>query len=140
MPYSKWPMSKQGVKLLDMRKPDITQLQLTIGARIKERRKVLGITQERLSELSGLSTNFIATIEIGQKTPSLETLVKLSRALGVEPCDLLRTEPGAEEVRISEYVENSLQGLPPMDVKFTQALLRFVVDYFKQKAEEHGDS
>ena len=123
-----------------MRRPDITGLQSTIGARVKERRKVLGITQERLAELSGLSTNFIATIEIGQKTPSLETLAKLSRALGVEACDLLRTEPDAGEISISEYVENSLEGLQQSDVEFTQALLRFVVDYFKQKAEEQNGS
>ncbi len=52
-----------------------------IGIRILEIRKQSGITQERLSELSGISSNFISQIERGRNKCSLETIYKLSEAL-----------------------------------------------------------
>lgn len=41
------------------------------------------MTQAALAENCDLSTNFIALLEGGRNTPSLETLEKLSKALGV---------------------------------------------------------
>ncbi|MHB1459426.1 MAG: helix-turn-helix domain-containing protein [Armatimonadota bacterium] len=55
-------------------------------------RKSLGLTQEQLAEVSGLSTNYIARLEIGMSTPSFATLMKLSNALQVSASDLLAME------------------------------------------------
>lgn len=51
------------------------------GCKIKEIRLSSGLTQEKLSELSGISSNFISQIERGRNKCSLETVYKLSRAL-----------------------------------------------------------
>lgn len=51
---------------------------------IKERRKVLGITQETLSEISGVGLRTLRQFESGKGNPTLETLSKICDALGLE--------------------------------------------------------
>ncbi len=56
----------------------------TIGEAIKNRRKLLGITQPHLAELAKVSTNTLYKLERGQGNPSLEVLKKLADVLGME--------------------------------------------------------
>ena len=49
--------------------------------KIKEIRIARGITQKRLSELTGLSQQHISEIERGKKNPTLKTLNKILEAL-----------------------------------------------------------
>ncbi|MGC2422754.1 MAG: helix-turn-helix transcriptional regulator [Nitrospirota bacterium] len=58
----------------------------TIGAKIKTRRKAKGFSQEKLGELTGLSTNYIGQIERGQRQVALDTLAKI--------VDVLETDLG----------------------------------------------
>lgn len=57
---------------------------MSIGNIIKERRSVLNITQEYLSDISGVGLRSIVKIENGQGNPSLESLCKIADALGME--------------------------------------------------------
>jgi transcriptional regulator with XRE-family HTH domain len=57
-----------------------------VGKKVKFFRSDKGLTQEELAEKSGLSTSLVSKIEREQVKPSLQTLVKLSKALGVSPC------------------------------------------------------
>jgi transcriptional regulator with XRE-family HTH domain len=43
-----------------------------------------GMTQEKLAEKAGVSTHFIAMIEIARKFPAPDTLDRIAAALGVE--------------------------------------------------------
>ena len=52
-----------------------------IGKRIKERRKIKGLTQEKLAELCEISPGFLAYIESGKRAPSLETIYNISCVL-----------------------------------------------------------
>ena len=54
-----------------------------MGARIAERRKQLGFTQERIAELSGVSPQFFSSIETGSKNMRVENLARICRALRV---------------------------------------------------------
>jgi len=56
----------------------------SIGKQIKERRTTLGITQQDLSELAGISPNTLYKIERGQANPSLRVLIKIAEVLGME--------------------------------------------------------
>lgn len=51
---------------------------------IKERRVLLGLTQQDLSDYTGLSVRFIKRIEAGKGNPSIETLSKMTEVLGLE--------------------------------------------------------
>lgn len=51
---------------------------------IKDRRKVLGISQQDLAEMSGISLPTVKDIERGLANPSLSTISKLLDVLGME--------------------------------------------------------
>lgn len=60
-----------------------------IGARIKYFRKKAHLSQEKLAELTELSRVFISFVERGEKTPSIESIVRIANALNVSADDLL---------------------------------------------------
>lgn len=51
---------------------------------IKERRKILNVTQETLAEISGVGLRTLKQLESGKGNPTLETLQKICDALGLE--------------------------------------------------------
>lgn len=51
---------------------------------MKSRRKTLGISQQDLAEMSGVSLATIKDIERGKGNPSLETVQKILDILGME--------------------------------------------------------
>lgn len=60
-----------------------------IGRRIRELRLQQKITQERLAELIDMSVPYVSHIETAKKKPSLETLIRVSNALGITMDELL---------------------------------------------------
>ncbi len=67
----------------------VSDLNRHVGEKIRQERNKKKITQETLSEMAGLSQNFISQLESGRKTPSLFTILKISRALSVSLSRLL---------------------------------------------------
>lgn len=65
-------------------KDESKTLRKTLSANIKKHRELLGFTQEKLAEKSGISANMINDIEGCRTWISDKTLVKLSTALQVE--------------------------------------------------------
>lgn len=51
---------------------------------IKERRSILGLTQQDLADYTGLSVRIIKSIESGNGNPSMSTLSKIADILGLE--------------------------------------------------------
>ncbi len=60
-----------------------------IGLKIKLLRNKLGISQEKLAELSELSKNSIGAIERGTSSPAIDTLERIAKALGIELKELV---------------------------------------------------
>lgn len=60
----------------------MTNVSKQVGLRIQEIRKSKGLSQEDLSELIGLTKNYIGLLERGQRNPSLKTLTHIAQALG----------------------------------------------------------
>lgn len=57
---------------------------MTIGKAIKERRKMLKITQRTLAELAGVGINTLTKIERNEGNPSLDVLERILDTLGLE--------------------------------------------------------
>ena len=55
-----------------------------VGNAIKERRKILKITQRTLAELAGVGINTLTKIERGEGNPTIEVLEKILDTLGLE--------------------------------------------------------
>ena len=62
----------------------------TIGKNIKRLRQEKGISQDKLSKLADIPLNTVVKIELDQSpNPTLETVQKLAKALGVSLDDLV---------------------------------------------------
>lgn len=58
--------------------------------KLREERLSRNLSQETLAEKAKLSRNFIGMIERGERNVTISTLENISRALNVEPWELLR--------------------------------------------------
>jgi len=59
---------------------------------VQKRRSGLGISQEELAERADLHRTYVADIERGARNPTLLTIKKLARGLGVSSSALLSEE------------------------------------------------
>ncbi|NLI93935.1 MAG: helix-turn-helix transcriptional regulator [Peptococcaceae bacterium] len=82
---------------------------MTVGERIKNRRKEQGITLSVLAEKCKLSISFLSDIEHGRRKPALDKLGSIAKGLETTVSFLLGEEP--EEVERNEgYKELSETG------------------------------
>lgn len=82
----------------DQSKPrQVDDIDRHIGARIRERRIILGLSQQALGERSGLTFQQVQKYEKGVNRVSGSRLVKMARALGVTVEALVPDSAGASE-------------------------------------------
>jgi len=55
-----------------------------IVTQLKNRRRELNLSQQQLAELADLSINTVYKMEIGDTSPTLDTLEKIANTLGME--------------------------------------------------------
>lgn len=65
------------------------QLALLIGKRIRQKRKTLGMSQERLALVCGLDRSYMGRIERGQVNITVLSLYEISGALNCSAQELL---------------------------------------------------
>jgi transcriptional regulator with XRE-family HTH domain len=75
--------------------PTEDSLAKRIGARLRTLRKARQLTLAALSQRSGMSTSYLSAVEKGVNLPSLQTLARLTEALGVSIPSVLADESGA---------------------------------------------
>jgi len=62
-----------------------------ITKNLRKLRKAKGLSQEKLARLADIANNTIVKIEAGKnKNPTLDTLQKIAKALGVSIDDLIK--------------------------------------------------
>jgi len=59
------------------------------GLSVRKRREATGLTQERAGEKADLDPTYISGIERGVRNPSLLSICRLAKALGVSASELL---------------------------------------------------
>lgn len=57
---------------------------------LRRARENAGLSQEALGDLCGLHRTEISFLERAQREPRLSTIVKVAKALGIRPSDLLK--------------------------------------------------
>jgi transcriptional regulator with XRE-family HTH domain len=82
----------------------MTNLRALLAGNIKKRREVLGISQAKLAEKVGTSTQYIGQIEQQNKFPSSEMLEKIAIALEFDSSDLFAVGQLREEA-LEQYLE-----------------------------------
>jgi transcriptional regulator with XRE-family HTH domain len=61
-----------------------------VGARIRQLRLLQGLSQAKLAEAADLQVSYIGGVERGERNISLNTLEKITSALGTDPIEALR--------------------------------------------------
>lgn len=81
-----------------------------VGARVRELRLQQGLTLEQLSDAAGLLPEAIGRAERGYHAPSLSTLSRLARGLGLPMSELVKLQPHDDHDRV---VRAGDAGIPP---------------------------
>lgn len=110
-----------------------------LGQQLRTARNEAKLTQEQLSDLSHLSIKHIAGIEKGQKNPSFEILLALSKVLKLS-LDGLVVSNMSEEEKACKQLAVTYMSCPPAArdtlLKSTQALaneLSTLVEHMETK-------
>jgi transcriptional regulator with XRE-family HTH domain len=61
-----------------------------LGARVRERRQELGLSQEALARESDIHWTFLGQVERGRRNVSLHNLLKIAQGLKIDPCELVK--------------------------------------------------
>jgi transcriptional regulator with XRE-family HTH domain len=99
---------------------------MSLGRRIKERRKTLGLTQQQLAESLGVTPQHISVIEQDKRSPSLSSLARMAEQLGVT-VDFLVV--GKEGTIIS--VITAIKADKRLNLKTKRALITLVEELYK---------
>lgn len=78
---------------------------IEIGSRIRDARIQQKLTQEEASEQCDITSSFYGNIERGDKKMSLETLVKISKGLGVSTDKILFGEIPDKELWMEQLLK-----------------------------------
>ena len=99
-------------------------INIEVGARVKEKRLALNLTRDKLAELSGYTANFIQEVERGRSGLSSESIRALSVALQVSADTLLFGEAPEEFT----YIVEQLKSVP---IQKREHVLRIVEEAVK---------
>ena len=91
---------------------------ILLGRRIRSLRNEKGWTQQELGDHAEVNYKFIGEIERGQQNPSLNVLVKIAAALGVDLQDLFCFgHEITDRKEIEKRISNILQNIPAEELK-----------------------
>jgi transcriptional regulator with XRE-family HTH domain len=68
-----------------------------LAANMKENRRRCGLSQEKLAEKAGISTPFVAMIEVSRKFPTPDVLDRIANALDIKTWQLFAVPASPEE-------------------------------------------
>jgi transcriptional regulator with XRE-family HTH domain len=85
----------------------MTKLRSLLAYNMKERRRILDITQANLAEKVGTSTHYIGQIELKHKFPSPEMLERIATALEIDSPQLFSMDSFTDEA-IKRFQESIL--------------------------------
>ena len=67
------------------------ELSRWVSAELRRHRKLTGSTQRQLALITGVSMSTLSNWENGRKLPSMEHVILLAQAMGIDPCQLVPT-------------------------------------------------
>jgi len=68
-----------------------------LARNIKENRRKNGFSQDKLAEKAGISTPFVAMIEVSRKFPTPDVLDRIANALNIKTWQLFAVQPSLGE-------------------------------------------
>ena len=89
-----------------------------IGERIKIIRKSKKFTREKLSELTGLSVDFLGRVERGERSLSIPSLLNISESLSIRVSEIIEINlKESNKDSIIFNIDNYLKKAQPQDLE-----------------------
>ncbi len=96
-----------------------------LGQAIRDSRKQKAMTQERLSEVAGVSAKYLSEVEQGRSNVTVLFLLRVARALDLNASTLLcGCEEGSEDHRLRKEIWDQLQKLKQPELRQVVRILR----------------
>ena len=102
-----------------------------LGARIREERMRLNLTQAQLAEAVDISDTYMGAIERGERSLTLDTLVRLVNRLGITIDYLLSDSVMDSDASIIEQFKQIIDCQPLERKQMAINVLRAIFSYFE---------
>lgn len=111
---------------------DRIALSKLIGANIRKYRVQRDVSQEHLALESGIHPAYISKLERGEKCPTIDTLYRLARALGIPIYKLIDIDGDIDNISDTAYkIQKSLNDLNAEQQNRVADLIDEIVDLIK---------
>jgi transcriptional regulator with XRE-family HTH domain len=77
---------------MPIRKIKKCPVKIVLGKTIRVLRMQRNLSQEKLAELADLHTNYIGSVERGERNVSVINICKIAKGMGVPPSELLKNQ------------------------------------------------
>lgn len=98
----------------------------TTGEKIKELRLKKKLSRKKLSQISGVSESHITFIEMNMRNPTLNTIRKISKALGVKILNVIQEEE-KQCVSVGEKLDKTFKKLNIDTSNLTNEQLNLII-------------
>ncbi|CEP67838.1 Cro/C1-type helix-turn-helix domain [Moorella glycerini] len=86
---------------------------MDFGARIKQLRETAGLSQNELARRAGIAQSSLSYLETGAKSPNVETLLHICKALGITVSEFLGENEGQSLPADLRQLLREAEGLTP---------------------------
>jgi len=104
-----------------------------LGSRVADQRRRAGLTQAKLAERVGVTTETVSRLERGMVIPSLARLEAISAALGVELAELFRVgDRDGQKDRAINRLLAIVRRASPGDIELLADIAEQVLGHFRK--------
>lgn len=107
-------------------------MEKTVGERIRYFRMHQGMSQEKLALAAGINTAFLGHLERGLKSPTMTTLDKIVKALGISYCEFFDDAIDVNDTESRKFytdiIEGCLKRLPEEKLKIVADIMMKITD------------
>ena len=103
---------------------------ILVGRRIRQTRALLSLSREKFSEKCGISTSFLADIELGNKGLSVETLHRICISANISPAYVIL---GKDTSNDANAITELLNQLEPKYINSAVDVLKAFIAAINQK-------
>jgi len=114
----------------------MTNIREIFAKNLRESRRKYGFTQAQLAEKAGISTHYIALIELARNIPKVETIELLANALNIEIYELfiVPLSPVMELKKINKAIVSDLKDVVKESID--EAITSELKDIIKKSVDE----
>lgn len=110
-----------------------------LGRRLRQERHKMHLTQEKLAEKIEVSDAYIGQIERGERSLSLDTLIKLANQLGVTVDYLLHDSFEITNDNFINQIQQIMANRSPKEKQLALDIIKLMFTHLDELGNESGD-